>query len=107
MSILFPGGVPVLETVERLRQLASDLERMTMFGPNSEALTDAPFLSGWALAHRRATALSGRVAEHPLLGRRRSILTSEVYALDPTAGWARTFTRFYKLGSAAGMGDDA
>jgi hypothetical protein len=105
MAILFPGGVPVLDTVERLRKLASDLERMTMFVPDPEVLSDAPLLSDWVLAHRRAMALAGRVAEHPVLGDRRSIMTSEIYALDPGGGWARSWTRFYRLGPAACMGE--
>ncbi|WP_422394811.1 DUF6634 family protein [Pelagibacterium nitratireducens] len=37
------------------------------------------------------------VQAHPYLDNG-PIVTSEVYALDHAAGWARTFSRFYRLG---------
>lgn len=96
MAIVFPGGAP-LPTVEALRALANDLEHMTVFIPSADQLGDAPQLDDWLPYVRGAGALTGHVNQHPLLGSRR-IVTSEIYAIDHEAGWARSFSRFYRLG---------
>lgn len=98
MSIHFPGGDDVATTVGRLRALADDLERLTMFRPRIE-LDGAPTIENWSPTHRRVGTLVGLVEDHPLLGNK-LVVTSEVYATNPKQGWARTFSRFYRLGSA-------
>ncbi|MDC9824841.1 hypothetical protein PRN20_13985 [Devosia sp. ZB163] len=99
MTILFPGGGDSASTIANLRALADDLERMTMFQPNGE-LEEAPSLNGWSPVMRPVGGLSGYVEGHPLLGCRH-VVTSEVFAIDAERGWARTFSRFYRLGDAA------
>jgi hypothetical protein len=99
MSILFPGGGDSASTVANLRALADDLERMAMFQPNAE-LEGAPTLHDWSAVRRPVGGLSGIVEAHPLLGTR-PVVTSEVFAIDRKRGWARTFSRFYRLGEAA------
>lgn len=98
MSILYPCGGDPAATVGYLRALAADLEAMTMFAPREE-LEDAPRLENWSIVTRPATALKGVLTGHPLLGDRRQVVTSEVYAIDASARWARTFSRFYALGA--------
>ena len=99
MAIHFTSGGDVAATVERLRALANDLERMTMFQPNRE-LEGSPQLARARLAVRPRPCLTGVVSGHPLLGSRH-IVTSEIYAIDTKAGWARTFNRFYRLSLVA------
>jgi len=45
--------------------------------------------------------LAGFAAGHPLLGTKH-IATSPVWVLDPGLRWARTLSRFYRLGVPAG-----
>lgn len=99
MSILYPCGGDPTAMVGYLRALAADLEAMTMFAPRAE-LEGAPRLEDWSLVTRSAMALQGRVIGHPLLGNRH-VVTSELFALDRSAGWARTLSRFYALGTPA------
>ena len=99
MSINFLGDGDPAVTVAKLRALADDLERMTVFRPGSE-LEDAPQLHGWAPCLSSRPALTGWVSDHPLLGSRQ-IMTSEIFAIDRCAGWVRTASRFYTLGATA------
>ncbi len=47
--------------------------------------------------------LCGAVAGHPILsGTGRVITTSPLHLLDPVQGWARTYSRLYRLGRPAG-----
>lgn len=96
MRIFFPGSQDAVGTVEKLRRLADDIERLTLFMPSDAELRDAPELERWTLATRSAPALLGCTRNHPLLGDRR-VLTSEVFAIDGEGRWARTFSRFYRL----------
>jgi hypothetical protein len=98
MTIHFPGGGDVATTIANLRALAADLERMTMFQPSSE-LNDAPMISNWSRTNRSIGALAGLVVGHPTLPNK-LVVTSEVFAIDEQRGWARTFSRFYRLGEA-------
>ncbi|CAN7385969.1 hypothetical protein LJR016_002282 [Devosia sp. LjRoot16] len=100
MSIIYPCGVDPAAAVRYLRALADDLEAMTVFAPREE-LEDAPRLENWKFATRPVAALEGTVIGHPLLGDHRQVVTSEVYALDGSAGWVRTLSRFYALGARA------
>jgi hypothetical protein len=100
MTIHFPGGDNPVATAVRLRALADDLERMTMFQPRQE-LDEAPVLGGWGIALHGVPVLVGRAVGHPLLGCR-NVYTTELYAIDHAGSWARTFSRFYRLADEAG-----
>ncbi|MBT0778459.1 DUF6634 family protein [Paracoccus sp. pheM1] len=70
-------------------------------GPTEEDLADAPILSDWkaAISPGGHVMLWGEVTDHPLLGNA-SIHTSQLIAIDPEAGWARTASRWYRLGQS-------
>lgn len=72
--------------------------------PGAEELAAAPLLERWSLARVRGDiglALVGSVTGHPRLGDRPAIVTSELIAMDPGHTWARTRSRFYRLGRPA------
>ena len=68
-------------------------------GPSEADLAQAPVLSDWkaAISPGGHVMLWGEVTDHPLLGNA-SIHTSQLIAIDPEAGWARTASRWYRLG---------
>ena len=82
------------------RGLADDLE-MAFNGcyPSIRQLDNSPMITHWKLSARHANCLAGVIFEHPILG---SIVpngpTSEVWLLDLDPNYARTFSRFYRLG---------
>jgi hypothetical protein len=102
MTILYPGdpGGDPAATVYSLRALADAIERLSIFAPGAE-LDGAPILTDWSLSVRPVAALVGNVTGHPVLGSRQ-VITSELFAIDPKGGWARTMSRFYVLGRHAG-----
>ncbi|WP_313352518.1 DUF6634 family protein [Paracoccus sp. (in: a-proteobacteria)] len=67
-------------------------------GPSEADLVQAPVLSDWkaAISPSGHIMLWGEVTDHPLLGTA-SITTSQLIAIDPEAGWARTASRWYRL----------
>lgn len=99
MSIETPfGNVVDLRSV--LTQLTRDVQYICESGePDPSSLVDAPCLTGWMLATKPASSLVGSVAGHPLLGDARHIRTTPILALDVRNGWARTWSRFYRLKS--------
>lgn len=100
MTIEYPATGDPVALVAQLRALATDIERMQMFRPR-EQLDDAPTLENWDYSSRFVTSLTGNVTQHPILTGKRTIITSEVYAIDKRAGWVRTLSRFYNLGRRA------
>ena len=71
-------------------------------GPEAGELHAAPFLSDWAFdAHPRlgGPVLRGRVYGHPDIEDGSRITTSHLAAIDGAgAEWARTMSRYYRLG---------
>ncbi|SIT17948.1 DUF6634 family protein [Paracoccus saliphilus] len=68
-------------------------------GPTDDDLAAAPVLELWRpLANiHAAVVLWGQVTGHPRIGAS-TITTSRLIALDRQAGWARTYSRWYRLG---------
>lgn len=52
----------------------------------------------WWIGRRLEVALTGVVSGHPEVGPG-PVVTSGLYYLDPIAGYARTLSRWYKLGN--------
>lgn len=105
--VTFTSGNPqhesLAELAERLSALASDLRAIAR-GQLPEELLEgsAPILNQWSPAVRPSVCLEGLVGGHPVLvGHSRAIRTSELWYLDAEAGWARTYSRWYRLSQRA------
>jgi len=84
----------------RHARLAEDLAGYAVTGgPDEAELAAAPYLDFWAEIWRPAPVLTGIVRGHPSIANDRPIVTSDVIAMDAAAGWARTLSRLYRLGS--------
>lgn len=82
--------------IRRSRAALAALER----GPTAEDLVDAPLAELWIPAIKDGTNLPvlwGHVTGHPLL-ETCSVRTSPLLGLSRKAGWARTFSQWYRLG---------
>lgn len=71
--------------------------------PSEADLADAPMLTSWAVQPDTygLVRLIGFVSGHPQLPDG-CVTTSVVLAADEQAGWVRTVSRYYKLGSRLG-----
>jgi len=91
-----------IEMIAKARALADDVERIAANGGPTEAdLGGAPVLDLYRTAVCASYRLVGIVGGHPRLGDNRTIMTSPLFLIDPTGGWARTWSRFYTLGRPA------
>jgi hypothetical protein len=89
------------EAGDRLRDLADELQGIRDgIKPVPGDLADAPRLEGWRTASREVRILTGRVYGHPDIPDGRRITTSDLYASDGK-NWARSMSRYYRLGSPA------
>jgi hypothetical protein len=87
---------------QRLSGLLDDLQDLRANGsPCAERLRAAPRIERWSLGLFPTPCLLGTAFEHPLLGSGRRVHTSALILIDPEAGWARTLSRFYRLGVRA------
>lgn len=71
-------------------------------GPSDDELHDAPELNPWRIGHhgddkRMEIHLYGGVRGHPEIDDP-YLTTSPVVGMDPKHGWARTRSRWYRLG---------
>ncbi|WP_199084547.1 DUF6634 family protein [Bosea sp. ASV33] len=92
--------------IEKLRHLVRDLDRIRMGKhPGVRELGGAPTITDWSPAERREVALVGRVHGHPTIEDGRQAGTSILFFLAPELGYARTLSRFYKLGDRFQLSD--
>ncbi len=85
--------------LSRLKALVADMEKIREGASPHSLGVDAPVLEDWALAQRRAPCLAGLSSGHPVLtGEGRPIVTSELWLLSSDRKWARTLSRWYRLG---------
>lgn len=97
------GGAPgrqgdPRDTPQRISELAEDLAAIKAGqGPSQAELDAAPVLQDWYLEPEVGWALVGRVEGHPDLDAR-WIRTSPLYHLDALRSFARTLSRYYRLG---------
>lgn len=86
------------ENARRVHELSRDLALIEKLrGPGIRDMAEAPLLEDWMIGNRMETALIGTVAGHPLLADG-PVITSAIHYLDEQAGYARTFSRWYRLG---------
>jgi hypothetical protein len=83
----------------RHSSLVADMEKIRQ-GTSIEGLAgDAPLLDRWAFAARPAACLVGVSSGHPILeGTGRLITTSDLILISQDGAWARTLSRWYRLG---------
>lgn len=86
--------------IDRLDKLTADLKQLAEGKlPTVQLLEDSPYLRNWQLAPYSVLRLVGECDNHPLLPAQ-VIRTSDVWVFAPEFGWARTLSRFYRLGAA-------
>ncbi|WAJ29462.1 DUF6634 family protein [Antarcticirhabdus aurantiaca] len=94
--------------IERAAELLRDLKHLREHvRPSMETLHQAPVLHGWSPAFRPVACLHGRPSGHPRLSGRQDALTSPLYVLSLELGFARTESRFWRLGTPAVEASDA
>ena len=89
--------------MERLGRLIADIEHIHS-GASPEALAgdESPVLDRWVIGQRFVPCLAGLSTGHPLLpGNNRLIGTSDLWMLSEDRCWARTLSRWYRLGRPA------
>jgi hypothetical protein len=92
------GSLKSLE--DDLTRLLSDIRSLRAGGlPHSEDLRGAPIIEQWSCGLIPAGCIVGSVRGHPILGNRARIHTSHLVFIDPDHGWARTWSRYYRLGA--------
>jgi hypothetical protein len=87
-------GSGQLEIVAKLRSLANDLEEVQDQGrpPHSTTL-----VTDWFLGQRAVPCLVGRSKGHPTIRDGNPMFSTELFYLDAHSGYARTFSRWYRL----------
>jgi hypothetical protein len=99
MSLQFPGFADPADLARQARDFAEAIDHIVASGaPPADDLLRAPALDWWRPTTRTAPALIGLVAGHPRLRAGATTMTSELFAIDADAGWARTWSRLYRLG---------
>jgi hypothetical protein len=88
----------IASLVDQLSALSDDIRELDLRGrPSIADLRHAPVLATWMFGEMLVPCLVGEVVGHPLLGNRPRIHTSQLIAIDAHGGWARTWSRFYRL----------
>jgi hypothetical protein len=88
-------GMNRLALACHLRRLADDIERLN---PDFD---DLVAINSWTLTKRDVPCLTGHPTGHPVIGDGRQARTSELFYFDPEKGIARSFSRWYRLGTRA------
>jgi hypothetical protein len=92
------GSLKSLE--DSLTTLLSDIRDLrTSEVPRSLDLMSAPAIDQWSFGLVPARCIVGSVRGHPILSNRARVHTSQLVLIDPENGWARTWSRYYRLGA--------
>lgn len=87
------------QVLRRLKALVADLEAVQSGRSGTVLPKAAPLLNQWDFAERAAIYLVGQSNDHPLFpGVGRQIATSDLWLLSTDRRWARTLSRWYRLG---------
>lgn len=89
--------------IEKLGELVFDMEALRRgVRPEELAGVPPPVLASWQPRLGTKLYLEGLSTGHPTLpGQDRMISTSELFLLSADGAWARTLSRWYRLGEAA------
>lgn len=95
-----PNASPALQArLKAYRLISRDIERIIRGeAPSAADLANAPFLDLWGFVASQEVSLYGHVINHPLIGPG-PVTTSTLCAIDPLGTWARTNSRWYRLGN--------
>lgn len=86
--------------MRKLRALADDLERLAAGQTPPEAdLADAAIVNAYEFVARPVPALYGLNDGHPRLSSP-TLTTTQLWVLNDRDGWARTYSRYYRLGQS-------
>ncbi|SFM13598.1 hypothetical protein SAMN03159423_5569 [Bradyrhizobium sp. NFR13] len=99
MSIITPYG-SLNSLQDSLTSLLGDIRDLrTEEIPCSMDLRVAPIIDKWSYSLIPAGCIAGSVHGHPILGNCAHVHTSQLILIDPENGWARTWSRYYRLGA--------
>jgi hypothetical protein len=86
---------------ERLIRLLGHVrELLADNAPATAHLEKAPLVDQWSLGLVPAPCIVGTMVGHPIFRNRTRVLHShQVVLIDAEAGWARTWSGFYRLGT--------
>jgi hypothetical protein len=88
---------------DRLTKLLRDIRDLRPGEmPHSAELRAAPFIEKWSYSFLPACCIAGSVRGHLVLGNLARVHTSALIHIDPERGWARTWSRYYRLGVPEG-----
>lgn len=89
----------------RLSSLLADMQAIQRgLAPEDMIDGEAPLLDRWVLGRRLVPCLAGLSTGHPrLVGEHRAICTSDLWLLSEDRYWARTLSRWYRLGRPADL----
>lgn len=93
---------------DRLIALASDMEKIRNGADPRDLASGAPILDHWIVAEHSVPHLAGLSSGHPILtGTGRLIATSDLVLVAHDCSWARTRSRFYRLGRPGGAASNS
>lgn len=88
------------EHLERVRRLAADLENLKKGqDPDPAVIQGSPYIHQWVLDTRPVPCLRGYIDGHPNVRAGRMAVTSDLWVWAPDHGYARTLSRWYRLGA--------
>lgn len=105
--LLFCQGIRNDSRIEaetaRVKRLADEMDRILAGAlPGAVASEEPPLLNRWILGNALMPCLAGLSTGHPTLtGVNRPIATSQVLLMSDDMTWARTRSRWYRLGRPA------
>ena len=89
----------IFQNIARVERLAADLDVIAQGElPSEQDLSSAPFIDAWTVAFRPVPCLIGICGNHPRLNGP-MVTTTDLWVFAPDLGWARTLSRFYRLGT--------
>jgi len=99
MSPITPyGSLRCLEnTLTNMLEDVRKLETGEVICPSS--LNNAPMIDRWEFGMVPTRCIIGSVSGHPYLNPGARARTSQIILCDAVNGWARTWSRYYRLGA--------
>lgn len=84
------------DLLRKLQSLVTDLKEPI---PLKVPQNQIAHIEDWCLARRVVPCLIGRTRGHPHIGDSSLMFSSELFYLNETFGFARSFSRWYRLGN--------